>query len=464
MKKTILKAMIPLGCPPLESLYPKPIDQDKARAILQHLFYIRLGLKNDSDFAPQLDRSLGWCPVSSASLQKITRDYRKILLVLMQHGVVEEHLNTQGNASYHVGKYTKLYRTNCKPVPGRAKGQRYRVEHIKNPLRIGAIERYYLNERYDRMREALLETTPWYEMNLDFIERLEVYANEDELKRISPEDFSDTIGVMHQFNDGICRYLTRDDFAGRIHTHFSNLLGSLRPFLRIREEDSPLIMNDVTNCQPYFLSTVFRHPELIEMLIPEFTVLIPIIKVYSGLVDVKLFHHDCVHGTLYSRIAETSGMTRDEAKSGMFEHLLFCRPQNRLKGEKKEVRERFQRSFRSLYPNVFKLLWTLKQQNRKTLPFIASLSSGPKEKGRMFVLPNLLAQRLEVALLLNRVTYECSRAGIETATIHDAWVLRKKDQVAFMELFDSAFKQLGITPPTVKTLELNASDIKDRPA
>jgi hypothetical protein len=463
MKKIILKAMIPLGCPPLEIIFPKPIDQDKARAILQHLFYVRLGLRTDSGFAPQLDRSMGWCPVSSASLQKITRDYRKILVVLMQHGVVEEHLNKQGKATYHAGKFTKLYRTICRPEPGRFGSQRYRVEHIKNPLRIAAIERYYLNERYDRMKESLLGTTPWYSMNLDFIERLEVCANEDELKRISPEDFSDTIGVMHQFNDGICRYASRDAFAGRIHTHFSNLLGILRPFLRIREEDSFLIMIDVVNAQPYIIASLFRHPELIA-LIPEFQVLAPIIRRYSGLVDVKLFHHDCVSGKLYSRIVEASGMTRAEAKSGMFTHLLFCRPQNHLKGEEKEVRERFQRTFRSLYPNVFKLLWTLKQQKRSTLPFIASLSAGPKDKGRMFVVPNLIAQRLEVALLLNSVTYECSLSGIETATIHDAWVLRKNDQVAFMDRFNAAFRRLGIAPPTVSTIEMIAPDIKESAA
>ncbi len=82
----------------------------------------------------------------------------------------------------------------------------------------------------------------------------------------------------------------------------------------------------------------------------------------------------------------------------------------------------------------------------------------------MFVVPNLIAQRLEVALLLNSVTYDCSLSGIETATIHDAWVLRKNDQVAFMDRFNAAFRRLGIAPPTVSTIEMIAPDIKESAA
>ena len=73
----------------------------------------------------------------------------------------------------------------------------------------------------------------------------------------------------------------------------------------------------------------------------------------------------------------------------------------------------------------------------------------------MYATPNMIAQRLEVAIFLNMITKRLNEAGVITVTIHDAWILKKKDHKKFDRVLESVCADMSIQVPMVHVEALN---------
>lgn len=449
--KDKLKCMVPISAPNLDELFKNKREADKARAVLQHLFFIGLRMKKDNGFAPGIDRVSRYLPVSASNLKQIVRNYSQIINQLIHHGIIEYRVNEEGNKSYMPGKYTMLYRISHRVLKSTT-ARKYRMEYITHPSVINAIKRYYMRKYYRQVGSAIHKDC-WLASTAEFIDSLYLDVSLEQLGRIDRNDDIDLdylIGVVGKFNNQLHRFFVRDNFGHRLHTHVSNLPSVLRPFLRVRDNDEPLVIIDVTSAQPYLMGAMFYHNKLIE-LTKEFEPILPVLQRYQKDPSVRLFLQDCSTGQFYQGLMNASGYSKSELKTSLFEHVFYSSIHPyKSDFEKGTKRWKTQQLFCSKYRGVFELLQELKCTPKSTLPFVSELS-------KSYVVPNILAQRLESAIFLDGITRQCAEQDISVATIHDAWILNKSDQERFLEVFYDEFKLLGLDPPQVKIKELSAT-------
>lgn len=460
--KDSYNAMVPITAPTLESIFNSHLEADKARAILAHLFFVRLMMLSNENFAPGVDRDSGYCPVLAENLKLIVRDYSDIIKVLINHDIIEYKKNEKNKKSFYPNMYSMLYRVKLGPLITNANQQRYRLEKITHKNVRKAISRYYTKD-YENQQKLLLAEVPWYAKNIEFLHSLEIQCSDEQIRESAPEKYEQLIGWRQQFNDQIGRFLTKAEYDGRIHHHLSSLPKKLRMHLRLKGDTSDLQSADISCSQPFFLATALVHPELVKNILPEFLPILHTIERYKDAADVRLFHHISSEGQLYETLMKASGLTRDEAKDGMFHHILFC-PASDHHDDPVVLNERirFRNVFKSLFPNVFKVVVELKRQKKQKIPWVFELSKKNGKRGRMYILVNVLIARLESAIVLDRFVKNCSIAGIGMGTIHDGVIVRSVQILKIQKIFQSVFIQMGIRQPklTVEPLFVSGNNIE----
>jgi hypothetical protein len=447
-EKDKLKCMVPINAPELDNLFKNKREADKARAILQHMFFILMRMKRNENFAPGVDRSTRYVPVSASNLKQIVRNYSSVIQQLIDHNIIEYKVNEDGNKSYLPGKYTMLYRI-TKDVLISTTKQKYRVEYITHSSVIGAIRRYYIR-RYDRQLNTAIYKDPWLASSADFIDQIYLDITKEQIEQLESDgdiDIDFLLGFEGKFNNKISRFFVRDTFGNRLHTHVSNTPSLLRPYLRLKDSEDTLVMIDVKAAQPYLMSLIFYHNHLIN-LVEEFKPILPILQKHKNSPSVRLFLQDCTSGILYKGLMDISGLTKPELKTLLFNHVFYSSLFT-YKSDLKIGPERLktQELFSSKYRDVFKLLKELKRTPKSTLPSVNELS-------KSYSLPCIIAQRLESTIFLDGITRQCAEQDIPVATIHDAWILKRSDQNRFMEVFYDEFKLLAVNPPQVKPTDL----------
>ena len=453
--KKEIRAMIPRNAPDLDAVFGSTVIADEARLILQYIFRVRIMLKTNQNFAPGLSREAGWCPVTARNLfNLIGNRYKSIIDKLIEIQVLELYVNPiSGKKSYATGSFSMKYRVlfGDQILTGQPK---YRVEKITTPRLIKKVVEFY-KRSYNRQLEIFFNEVPWFAPNIEFLDSLKISESAfDKVAELDESDFM--LGIIDGFNNGTSRFISNDHFAGRIHSYVSSLSKQLRPFLYLEGYGKSLVLVDVKSAQPFLLAALFQYPNLIK-LIPQFEPIIDKIKSYKGKPDLRLFFEDCATGKFYTKWMTILNMDKDTAKKALFRHVLYSSASNQHKDlHMKEERMRVRRAFESLYPNVHALLTTLKRTRRKTLPFVYDLTKRGKKEGRMYVTPNMMAQRLEVAILLNIITKTCVAQDIFTATIHDAWIMKKSDLESFQYIFEECFAQLGIKAPQLEIEEFES--------
>lgn len=459
MNKNIIQTMVPLYAPELKSIFDDPTDVDKARAILHLLYSSKMKLARNKNFAPGIDREAGWCPLLANSIKKIISDYPRIMRKLKEHRIIEHKTNEKGGKSYLPGQYSALYRPLFKNLltGGHETKGSYRKEVIRT-ARIARKLHQAHQSAYLTQKRTFLEHDNWYLPNLKFTESLyldiapDQILDTDKAQELLEQTISDINGERE-------RHISRDEFAGRIHSFLTNMPGVLRPYLRSKEHAGPLVMVDVVSAQPYLLAAIMFKPDLLQ-LVPEFSPIKKTLMATKGKPDVRLFFEHCAEGSLYDRLKHATGLEKDQIKKDLFEHVLYCSANNHCKDQQKKAdRIRSQRSFGSVYPSVLKTLKALKRTSADVLPLVKEITER-KGNSRMYVTPNMMAQRLEVALFLELVTRTCNKMGIPTATIHDAWILRAADLATFQEVFAQVFGKFGIRPPRLSLHELSGPSYK----
>lgn len=452
MEKTIFKIMIPKNAPDLNEAFGSVRKADEARLILQHLFKIRLMLKQHKNLAPGISRESGWCPVKSKTLRSMLGDgYKKVLDQLIALGVIELQMNPiTGRKNYAPKLYSLKYRVLLGVgIPNDPR--KYRVEHITDPHVVKKITYFYQTQYKNQVKE-FKEKAPWYLPNLNFMEGLYFDDAVLDYASLQGEKADYYLGVINEFNNGTGRYVVADDFSGRIHSWVGGVPKLLRPYLRHKNFEEPLLISDVKGAQPFLISVLLYLPQLIHQLIPEFSPIIDKLTPFQSKPDVRLFYEDCASGSFYTKWMEVTGLQRYEAKISLFKHVFYSSASNHNKDiSVREERLKVRQAFSTMYPNVYLALTSLKRVRRKVLPFVNEITKKRKKEGRMYVVPNMMAQRCEVEILLNLITKKCNEEGILCCTIHDAWILKESDIPKFNIVFADIFQKLGIKAPQLAT-------------
>jgi len=450
--------MVPIHSPGLDELFETTRDADKARVILQHLFHMRQVMKENQNFAGGLDRNERWCPLLASNLKKLVRDYNRILKILVDSNIIEYKTNNTGGKSYYPNKYSMIYRPVFSKRLLLQDSIRYRKEDITTPGVIKSVGRYY-HQRYDKQVARLLRSTPWYQSCLEFMDRLELDITEEEIHQLDVKNADFTSIQAAQFNSGILKFVTRDEYGYRIHSHVTNLSKKLRPFLHLKDCNDQLVLVDVKCSQPYMLAALCRYPELIE-LIPEFRPVASKLRQLSGSTNIRLFFEECRRGVFYDELMKITGLKKKPLKELLFGHIFFAS----LFGHKNNedlARERrgARHLFSSKFKDILQILDDLKRTKRSTLPFVydvtKTIGKNGRTYGKLYCTANLMTNRLETSLLLDRITRTCVNIGIETCTIHDAWILKEQDLKAFKAVFHAVFDKLGLPAPKLDMEYLN---------
>lgn len=454
--------MIPAHTPKLEEIFETVRDADKARVILQHMFHVRQMMKDNENFAGGLDRQDRWCPLLASNLKQLVRDYSRIIKILVDNDVIEYQVNEEGGKSYFPSRYSMIYRPKFPEHMLHPEATRYRKEVILTPGVIKSVGRYY-EQRYKKQVAQLLQSTSWYKPCLKFIDRLHINITTDEIHHLGIEKPEITSYQAEYFNSGLFKFVTRDEYGHRIHSHVTNLSKKLRPFLRLKDSDDQLVLVDIKCAQPYIIAALFYHPGLIE-LIPEFRPVAPVFSQYKTSPSIRLFFEECRKGILYNDLMNVTGLDKNELKKLLFMHVFYASTfryvdDEELGGTRLNARNMFSTKFRQVLRNLDKL----KKTKSSTLPFVINatrkLGKDGRSYGKMYATPNMMAQRLETAVIIERITRSCVNSGIENCTIHDAWILKQKDLDAFKNVFYQEFDRLGIEPPTLDVGLLNRASI-----
>lgn len=470
--KRALQVMIPVRMPDIDKMFPKKRNADRVRAILQMLFFIRLRMKDNPDYAGAIDRASGYCPVKSKSFKSVAGNgYRKLIARMLSEGIIQVNTDEQTNREkYTPRKWTKLYRINPKLRLNDYRGRSYRREQITDETVIQAVKRHYDNHYANQVKEVA-EQDKLYKDIVRFGELfvLDVSQLEQDIQTGKVKDEASLLGIANSINDGILRWCARDAFGKRLHTHLGNMPKELRPFLRLKgQPDTKLVMADISASQPYFLSLLFYKPDLLE-LVPEFNPIHHKLLQHCDVPDTRLFYEDCAAGEFYSKaflmMGEGDRVIKDIApdrkkamKEKLFRHIFYASTGNHFKNEQlREERHRTEIRFGLVYPCVLHTLRALKKTKKDVLPFVYELTKKGKKRGKMYATTNMLAQRFESRIVLDYISRLLFSEGIHVFTIHDAWILAEQDLPALQRALDDIFRiKLNVKPPQLKVTRLTA--------
>jgi hypothetical protein len=469
IKKSIY-AMVPVRLPDIDMLFPVKITADRVRAILQLLFFVRLRMRTNPDFAGGVDRESGYCPVKAKVLKAIAGNgYRKIIDRMMELDMIQIKINAEtGKEAYVPNTWTKLYRIHPKQKLKTFNGRSYRREKITDPDVIRAVKRNY-DRHYSEQLRTVSAKGKLYADIVRYGEKfcIDVPRLEQDIHNGTVRDDAGLIGQALAINDKLMRWCHVDEFGRRLHTHLGNMPKELRPYLILRNQpETPLITIDLKNSQPFFLSLLFYKPELLS-LIPEFEPVRSILEQHCARTDVRLFYEDCASGEFYNKcmvvlgqkkklLKEIPSDVRQELKEKLFRHIFYCSPGNYHKNPQvREERQQVQTRFGNVYPSVLADLRALKKVKRNVLPFIYEITRKGKTRGKMYATPNCMAQRIESKIILDCVAGVMFQMDVPVFTIHDAFILEEQHAELLIRVLDEVFtNNLGVKPPKVHITRL----------
>lgn len=457
MKNERIRVIVPVSMPDLDKMFKNKRWADDARALILYMGIEKWRMAINENYRPGLDRDTGYVSVNATTMRSklgLGKRFNIIKNRLENHGSLEMKYRPNGKKAYTPGLYTMLYRFR---IPKLVNGRKYRQEWITHPKTIANIKSYY-NRSYKKQRDEILDKMAWYRDNLEWAEKM--YLDDAAVTFAasqSPQQEEKLLAAISTFNTRTGRYISTCDFAGRIHAWFSGLNKKLRPFIRVEGEDDELIVADVVSAQPTLIAYALNRPSsLITELIPEFKPILHKLTKRQHDASTRLFLLDCLQGNLYEKLMEVTGIKdRDRVKRHLFRHLLFSSASNQHKDKKvKRQRMLFRQAFRLLYGSVYDSISEIKRTQSRTLPVVKQVASR-RGKTSMYRGLNMMAQRLESAIFLNMVTKRLNAAGVISVTIHDAWILKKKDEEVFQQILIEVFTELHLPVPKISIEPLN---------
>lgn len=213
---------------------------------------------------------------------------------------------------------------------------------------------------------------------------------------------------------------------GRVHTNVANLPRQYRQFLCLGGHE--LVACDIATSQPLLLGVLLRrpgrhdrHPSLHH---PR--------ALCAPCSDAALSNYlrDCLDGTLYDRLAEETGYSRDEVKT-RFLAVIY--------GEPRDMYTVVGKAVRRLYPAVFKAV----------IDLAFKLRHGGLAREM---------QRVESGVMIRRVAGRVvrERPDLPVLTVHDSVVVPAEEVPYVLGLIDAEWRAEFGVAPRVKTSPFTA--------
>lgn len=444
-KKKRVRTYIPKWLPAIDHIVKrKGLSSDRMRLVLHQLYraWLRAVKKN---------KHSTFFPVHTVILAGTgTHRYAEYLRALVDAGVIEKRISIAGGAIYLPGVKSSDYRF-IPPAEG-IQGRMFRVEYVHDYRCIQSVLR--TRQKYQPFNQLMSESLPlnnthrWLkEFTLETCIDVNQEIQESQAYlELTQEQKEQDLEYIQAINERELFWFKVDSFGKRCHTPLTTLKSFYRPGIRFtRRPYTSLVNIDISNSQPYFLAALGER-NLIELLIPEFRALIPLVNKYASAVDFKKYCNDCAAGLLYETIARELRSDRKTIKDSFYRAVLFSK--FRVYGYDMHIR----RAFKKLYPSVYRFLFEVKKMKEADFPLVAHVIRN--KSGTRFEPCNIIpcvVQRLESALITEVGASRLIQKGlIPFITVHDSFLILPENTDHTLIEISNAFTELGMTPPKMK--------------
>lgn len=393
---------------------------------VDHFYYVLDYISRKLEYT-DLEESFGYVNINAQTLQKVFRNYKKVIVYLLKHGVVatdNKVIRGKKSKGYSIhDNYLKIGFIEIEATSGAFKTKvRSQREKIKAREKATVAEYYYL--------------TKWFnpQLKIDEVKAREV------LDKVFPLKV-DTEGIKGKINYSRSsgRYkallsinklkkadfdLKIDDNIGRFHSNLTNMKKELRACITYKGEQ--LVNLDIKNSQPFFSTFLLREnfyneeTEINIFKIKKIEEVVKDNKAWLKEIDVLIIYIMLVissetqsgsgfskyeqmvwDGTIYEDLMslfalKIKGLTRDTMKVEVL-RILFS--DNR--GVKTMPAKKL---FQSTFPDVYEVFAALKRQNNVILSHIL--------------------QRIESTIIIEKAARRIGeeQPGLPIFTIHDSIV------------------------------------------
>lgn len=462
-----LTVVLPINLPNVEDLViGSDLSADRIRVLLHQIYsswiFDELNeKKRDKHFHKE-----GWVGLSSTRLNSLLTD--KYLLYekfLEDHRIIEIKRTHAGTKSYVSGMRCTPYRINptlIVPINRR----RFKHERIHDYKTLKAIQLDKNNFQQDLYSDDITSIIPFCTIHKKMEDMLsnfyfdpeglsefvsKVATGQIKLKRKSIQGIIDAEMVAYLINDQSDLKPVLCAFGERFHTSFTRLPREYRAFLRIKGVSEPLCSVDISNCQPFLVSLIISHPQIVKQILPEFT---PVLDKIERLHFLTALHFDelCTDGGIYEFWLENRHdlNNREEAKDEFIKRILFD-----SENYKKKKYEFAKQRFKILFPDVAEVIAIMKNIDEKELPLIKDLylDKNGKFGGKKYYHKTISAmcQRLESRILTGLIVPSLIKNNLGPfLTIHDSVIIPESKSLHAKKIFEDCFIRLVGKPPTIK--------------
>ncbi|TAH42099.1 MAG: hypothetical protein EYC69_06555 [Bacteroidetes bacterium] len=300
-----------------EMLVGTGLCPDRLKLLFHQLFLSRIQLANNKNSQSYLYDE-GWVAIDSRILKKLlTKNYCRYLDWAEEHSLIERRRdNMTGGIRFTAGAYSQQMR-----IPNKLLHKHGSLKHFtKTPITkhkaLKAVQS--VKDEYKKRRES----SKWYHLvtdthrtiiNMSNLMRFRMSEAENYLKdeiklEGNPERkarLHNYIHILDAINDGHLDYFTVDTFGNRLHTPITGLYSKLRNFMYFEgHENEQLVHLDIRNSQVYLLSSIMAHPEVIETILPEFSLCKELLVANAKQDDVTAFYKKCCDGDIYEFMSD----------------------------------------------------------------------------------------------------------------------------------------------------------------
>lgn len=359
-----------------------------------------------------------------------------------------------------------------------AKGKTCKQYRIKN---FTGYKRYEITDD-EYFLERMQVVSKNYRMDENEIYRL-LKSNVDKLHLIDSEEARNELNDYYKarrmsfsgdafrdmFNSNVFD-ISIDDFGNRFQSTHARMKKTFRKYLRFRGAENEVLWNvDMVNSQPFLFSQI--NSSLIKLLVPECSEAIPVFQFYETRPDAVNYRLICSQGKIYEHIVKAFEkhfgykINRKEAKGAFYYACFGTYPDDFndvIEKTKKILRSKkgmYDKNgmidkikfktlslyiFQKLFPSMYSINEEMKSFNWNHLEV-------SKRMVKSWANPCLLLQRCESSLLLLHVIPEMlSRNVTEFVTIHDSFLVKKKDVAKVKKSIKKVFQKFGIDQPMIE--------------
>jgi hypothetical protein len=462
-----LTCVLPIGIESVEDLVQgASLCPDRIKVLLHQIYTCWIfdelnEKKRDRHFHKE-----GWVNLSSIRLiSLLTANYSSYEKFLEDHHIIEIKRTHSGTKSYVSGVRCTPYRINptlLVPINKR----RFKHERIHDYKTLKAIQLDKNSFHQDLYSDDITSIIPFCTIHKKMESMLSNFYFDTEglsefvskvatgqiiLKRKTIQGIIDAEMIAYLVNDRSDLKPVVCTFGERFHTSFTRLPREYRKFLRIKGDSKPICSVDISNCQPFLVSLIICHPQIVKQILPEFT---PVLDKIERLHLLTALHFDelCTDGGIYEFWLENRHdlSNREEAKDEFIKRILF---DSESRKEKKYDFAKLR--FKSLFPDVAEAISIMKNMDEKELPLIKDLFLDKKGKfgGKKYYHKTISAmcQRLESRILTGLIVPALTKNDLGPfLTIHDSVLIPESKSEHAKKIFEDCFIRLVGKPPTVK--------------